>query len=63
METPTGNNALAIPLVTKGRAQSDGSNVDMNFFLGINDTTGALLADFEDSNSTPTSGVNHPVTA
>ncbi len=52
---------LGIPLLTKGRAQSDNSNVDMNYFLGINSLTGVLIADFEDTNGTPTPGVNHPV--
>src|SRR2546428_2356758 len=33
--TGTGGIADAIPLLTKGRAESEGSNVDMNYFLGI----------------------------
>ena len=44
------------PLVTKGRGEADGSNVDCNWFFGF-DTTGRLVADFEDYNS----GLNHPV--
>ena len=47
----------AIPLVTKGMAQADGSNVDMNYFLGIDGTTRVLVADFEDT----ATGLNHPV--
>ena len=48
---------LAIPLITKGRAQSDGSNVDTNYFLGINTLTNVLVGDFEDF----ATGLNHPV--
>ncbi len=47
----------ATPLVAKGRNESDGSTVDMNFFLGI-DAAGHLVADFEDT----ASGANHPTT-
>jgi hypothetical protein len=34
-----------VPLITKGRAEADGSNVDANYFLGI--VNGKLAADFE----------------
>ncbi|UCE58166.1 MAG: DNRLRE domain-containing protein, partial [Phycisphaerales bacterium] len=53
----TGTQGLltAIPLVTKGRGEADGSNLDMNYFLGIQD--GVLAADFEEN---PT-GLNHAV--
>jgi len=46
------------PLVPKGRGESDGSNVDMNYGLGVEATTGTLTADFEDY----ADGSNHPVT-
>ena len=55
--TGSGGVANAIPLITKGRAEADGSNVDMNYFLGIDASTGTLVADFEDM----ASGLNHPV--
>ena len=55
--TGTGGLASAIPLVTKGRGEAEGSNVDMNYFLGI--SGGRLAADFEDL----ASGLNHPVCA
>ena len=43
--TNTGSGGFfAVPLVTKGRAEADGSNVDMNYFLGIA-TNNALAAD------------------
>ena len=54
--TGTGG-VTAVPLVTKGMAEADGSNVDMNYFLGIGSTTNKLVADFEDM----ATGLNHPV--
>jgi hypothetical protein len=53
----TGGQTTVIPLVAKGRGEAEGSNVDMNYLLGINSTTGVLEADFEDS----ATGLNHPV--
>jgi hypothetical protein len=59
----TGSNGVpnAIPLVTKGTSEVDGSNVDMNFFLGIDDATGHLMADFEEGAAGTSPGLNHPV--
>jgi hypothetical protein len=59
----------AIPLVTKGRGEGDGSNVDMNYFFGIDATSGVLVADFEECSAAEqgaecpggTAGLNHPV--
>ena len=64
--TGTGGLVNVLPLIAKGRNQADGSNVDMNYFLGI-DSSGHLAADFEDKNSTngttgDLSGQNHPST-
>src|SRR6266496_4708253 len=62
--TSTGSGGIAsgIPLVTKGRAEAEGSNVDMNYFMGIDATTGKLVADFEEGPSAGgTLGLNHPV--
>ena len=57
--TTTSTGAItAVPLVTKGRGEADGSNVDCNYFLGIDGATGRLAADFED---TTLSNNNHPV--
>jgi len=54
----TGNGGVvAIPLITKGRGEAEGSNVDMNWFLGIRGSDGVLAADFEDF----ATGANHPV--
>jgi hypothetical protein len=57
-----GGGVIAIPLLTKGRGEGDGTNFDMNYFLGINNDAGpaplnVLAADFEDM----ASGHNHPV--
>ena len=58
--TSTGSGGItdAIPLVTKGRAEAEGSNVDMNYFLGIDASANTLVADFEDA----AAGTNHPAT-
>jgi hypothetical protein len=60
--TSTGSGGVtAVPLVTKGRGESDGSNVDCDYFLGI-DASGHLVADFEAYPATGiTSGQNYPV--
>jgi hypothetical protein len=58
--TSTGTNGLvsAIPLVSKGRAEQETpANLNMNYFLGIDDSSGTLVADFEDN----TNGGNHPI--
>jgi hypothetical protein len=51
----------AIPLVTKGRGEADGSNLDMNYFLGIRASDGVLCADFEEGAAGAQPGLNHPV--
>ena len=56
--TNTGNGGvIAIPLVTKGMAETEGGTVDMNYFLGIRGSDNVLVADFEDM----ATGLNHPV--
>ena len=56
--TGSGGIASAIPLVTKGAAQGETpANINMNWFLGIDATSGVLVADFEDT----AGGGNHPV--
>ena len=55
--TGTGGITAAIPLLTKGRGENEGSTVDMNYFLGIEPSTRVLAADFEDMHN----GGNHPV--
>ncbi len=56
--TRTGGDGLsAIPLIAKGRGEDDGSPLDMNYFLGLESTSGLLAADFEDKQT----GANHPI--
>ncbi|MBC8040830.1 MAG: metallophosphoesterase [Opitutaceae bacterium] len=55
----------ATPLVAKGVGEGDGSNLDANYFLGI-DANGKLVADFEQFNATNNgtayaAGQNFPV--
>jgi hypothetical protein len=61
----TGGNGLAaaIPIVTKGRGEADGSNLDANYFLGVNQGPVQIVADYEEGpgGAGPT-GNNHPVT-
>jgi hypothetical protein len=60
--TSTGSGGItAVPLVTKGRAEADNSLVDMCYFLGIQDGTGVLTADFEEGTGAASPGLNHPV--
>ena len=55
--TGTGGITSAIPLITKGGAESETpANVNMNYFLGIDATSNVLVADFEEP-----AGPNHPV--
>jgi hypothetical protein len=57
----TGNGGIyAVPLVTKGMAEAEKSNVDCNWFFGLgtnNSGQAALAADFEDMDT----GLNHPI--
>ena len=60
----TGGLATVVPLVAKGRGEAEGSNVDMNYLLGLNVSGGVytLAADFEQLGGTQP-GLNHPVTS
>lgn len=64
--TGTGGVTTALPLVAKGVGEADGTNVDANYFLGIDNATGRLVADFEQLNATNNgtaypAGQNFPV--
>ena len=50
-----------VPILTKGRGEAEGNNVDMNYALGIRNTDNVLVADFEEDNLSATSGLNHPI--
>ena len=41
--TGTGGIASAIPLITKGRAEAETAAADINYFFGIDATTGQLV--------------------
>ena len=58
--TGTGG-VVAIPLITKGMAESDNAIVDMNYFLGIRASDSVLVADFEEGAGQASPGLNHPV--
>lgn len=45
------------PLVCKGVAEADGSNLDAAFMMGLNSTSNTFSADYEDASA----GGNHPV--
>lgn len=55
--TGVGGLSQAIPLVTHGSPQSDGSNIDENWILAIDDSSDVIAADFEDM----ANGTNYPV--
>ncbi len=58
--TGTGG-VTGVPLITKGRGEADGTNVDCNYFLGI-DADGHLVADFEAAPAPGiTAGQNYPI--
>lgn len=59
--TGSGGISSGIPLIAKGRGEADGSNLDMNYFLGINSSTNVLCADFEEGTGQASPGLNHPV--
>jgi hypothetical protein len=55
--TGSGGIPYAIPLVTHGAPQAEGSNEDANWVLVIDDAADVIAADFEDM----AVGTNHPV--
>lgn len=64
----TGNGGIttALPLIAKGVGEADGTNVDADYFLGIDNVTGKLVADFEQLNATNdgtarAAGLNFPI--
>ncbi|MCC6652382.1 MAG: T9SS type A sorting domain-containing protein [Candidatus Eisenbacteria bacterium] len=59
--TGTGGVTSAVPLVTKGRGEADGSTLDMNYFLGVRTTDSVLVADYEEGTGQTSPGLNHPI--
>src|SRR5215216_2615340 len=63
--TGSGGITSAIPLVTKGRAEAETAAADVNYFFGIDASSGKLVADFEEAQVAQggtTPGLNHPIT-
>ena len=60
--TGTGGIASAIPLIAKGRAEGETAAQDINYFLGIDATSGKLVADFEEGAGGSSPSANHPIT-
>ncbi|MBN2505696.1 MAG: lamin tail domain-containing protein [Verrucomicrobia bacterium] len=58
-----GGGVNALPLVAKGRGESDANNLDMNYFLGLDPVTRVLVADLEQGAVPPpgSPGLNQPV--
>ncbi|HRG51829.1 MAG TPA: hypothetical protein PLL00_03260 [Bacteroidia bacterium] len=59
--TGTGGVTTAIPLITKGTSEGDGSTIDCNYFMGINTSGNTLCADFEEGAGGTSPGLNHPI--
>ncbi len=65
MGTGSGGIANPIPLITKGRAEAENANADVNYYFGIDATSGRLVADFEEAQVAQGGtqpGLNHPIT-
>jgi hypothetical protein len=63
--TGSGGITSAIPLITKGRAEAETAAADVNYFFGIDASSGKLVADFEEAQAAQggtTPGLNHPIT-
>jgi hypothetical protein len=60
--TGTGGIASAIPLITKGTAEGETAAADINYFFGIDATSGKLVADFEEGAGGTSPHLNHPIT-
>lgn len=58
-ETGGGGVTKVVPIITKGRAEAENFDVDVNYFLGYESGTNKLMADFEDNSNS----ANHPVTS
>ena len=52
-----GGQTGVVPIITKGRAQSESASVDINYFLGYRLSDMKLVADFEDNSTS----LNHSV--
>src|SRR6185295_12195385 len=48
-----------VPIIAKGRSESESAAVDVNYFFGYQPSTNKLIADFEDN----ATSANHPVSS
>ena len=60
--TGSGGIASAIPLITKGTSENETALVDINYFLGIDASSGRLIGDFEEGAGGTSPSLNHPIT-
>jgi hypothetical protein len=60
--TGTGGIADAVPLIAKGRAEAETPTQDVNYLFGISQSSGKLVADFEEAASGSSPSLNHPIT-
>lgn len=61
--TGTGNGVTgitAVPIVTKGRDGIDGTIQDINYFIGIHETSSRICVDLEEGTGQLNPGKNHP---
>jgi hypothetical protein len=54
----TGGVTSVIPILCKGVGEGDGSNIDANYFFGIDSNSGRLAADFETYSTTTPANPN-----
>jgi hypothetical protein len=61
--TDTGTNGIIdlIPLIAKGRAENEAAAIDVNYILGIDQSSNFLSADFEEAPTGADPSQNHPV--
>ncbi|HET9327831.1 MAG TPA: LamG-like jellyroll fold domain-containing protein, partial [Candidatus Eisenbacteria bacterium] len=61
--TDTGSGGIpdAIPLLTRGRAETEAAAVDVNYLFGIRASSGVLCADFEEGAGGAAPSQNHPI--
>jgi hypothetical protein len=61
LSTGTGGLPNVVPLLARGRAESEAASVDINYLLGIRPSDGVLCGDFEEGAGDSAPSLNHPV--
>ena len=59
--TGSGGMTCVIPLIARGRDESETANTDINYFLGIDTTQNVLAFDFEEGSGGAHPSLNHPL--